>query len=168
MLNFYFLLTGADATMDEQTKRTLNNEGKYDFEDIGLILDYWPYSELFNYEPHFFVTEELWVRFNYWKEFQNLYFSPIERIKMASNFIENCPDAILPRIWEIKFPGIPGIDDFGIYQGRNLILSEKAYKFIRSCVCDCPVGLIDIPLDEYFKKEFVMDYGSFPPIISYK
>ena len=79
-------------------------------------------------------------------------FDKIEKISKGPNFIDNFPDAQLPFFyWRLNISDHLGENDFAIWKGLYLVVSEKALECLRdNHVTHAEADEIRIPFDDYF------------------
>ena len=130
MNRFYHLKVTVCGELDDETQIVNTHVHPPIVEEIGLEIDWWPLDDLSATFPIHFVTERLKSLMAY-EGFMNVRFTPIRRVKLGYNFLENYGRPTLPPFWLVKFSGVAGTDDFGLWENRKLIVSQKGLDFLR-------------------------------------
>lgn len=121
--------------------------------NIGLEIDWWPVDDLVEcFFCHIVVDSLKKLLQN--ELFNALVFYKIDRVARGCNFLYNYPNATLPQYWHLEIQGTSGIDDFGLWEGKYLVVSEKALDFLRvNNVTNAESDLIEGNIDEYFRSD---------------
>lgn len=160
MKRFYYLNVVACNEFDDQTEIIDKSVRPFVFANVGLVIDIWPWDDLFTSWPEFFASYRLGVLINYWK-FSGVKTTLVERISIGANFRDNYPERSPDRYFWMNIDGEVGQDDFALYNRGYMVVSEKALIFLRdNHVIHAEADEITVPFDEYFnsnRKDFWLD-----------
>jgi hypothetical protein len=155
MDKFYYLHLWACAeyylknAQEEGSMESSRKEG-----ELTLEIDDWPADDLFDAWPIVVAAERLKGLMNSFGWSAKLKFKRLGKICTGANFKSNYPDALLPtHYWQVDFSGIPGQDDFGIWENKYLVVSERALSFLRDHhVIHAEADIINLKLVDYFES----------------
>jgi hypothetical protein len=154
---FYYLAIWSALELDHSVTKILDSSVHPPMiGQVGLEIDFWPADDLFQVWPIFFVTERLRSILKSKSKFaEKIEFSKTVSVKKGQNFVALYPDSVLPDFyWKIDISGIPGVDDFGLWNRMCLVVSEKALKLLRNNhVTHAEADLIEGDIDGYFQSD---------------
>ena len=130
MKNFFYLHIWTEGETDSQTNVLDNKVHPIKLGNIGLEINDWYKDDLFRTFPLFICTERLKNLLTY-EEFKSVDLTLIHRVNPGLDFSDNYPNAELGRFWLMEFTGECGKDDFALWKGLYLVVSEKALHFLR-------------------------------------
>ncbi len=148
-MKYYYLHIWSSGDLDRETQLDKSTHPPR-VSNPGIEIDSWPADDLFYSFPVFIVTDRLRANLVYWG-YDKISFVKIERVSKGLNFLENFPNTDLPKLWLLKFDGIPMKCDISIWQGKYLVVSENALHFLRdNHVTHAEYDLILGDIDDYF------------------
>jgi hypothetical protein len=129
--------------------------------NVSLEIDSWPTDDLFQIWPLYFVTERLRSILTH-AGYSELKFTKTKGVKAGQNFRPIFGDSELPKYyWRMDVEGIPGRDNFGLWDRLYLVVSEPALQLLKdNFVYHAEADLISVSYSEYFsshRKDFWMN-----------
>lgn len=130
MDSFHYLHLWVSADTDADTKILDKEFHPIKLGDVGLVFQDWYKDDFFKTFPVFICTDRLKSLLVY-EGFQNLKFTAVDRVKSGHDFDHNYPGAELGKFWLFETTGKCGIDDFALWQGLYLVVSQNGLDFLR-------------------------------------
>ena len=152
-MKHYYLHVWPAGELDPETKiidRTVHPPA---MTDIGLELSDWPDDDLFQAWPIYFASNRLCAKINN-SRLTGVKSLPVNRIKGDYNFNAFYPNCSPDRYFQLILGDQVGKDDFALFNGLYLIVSEPALVLLRNNhVTYAEADEITLPFEDYFAQE---------------
>ena len=149
---YYLHIWAISYGFDELTVFSNYSEDKVDYDNFGLDFHSFPADDFFLVAaPYCCVTDSLKSAIDN-SHLSGIRFKKIRRIKKNENVVKELNlDSIY---WLVLFDGKPGIDDFGLYQEKYLVVSHLALNCVReNSVTHAESDELLVPIDDYFNSK---------------